>query len=308
MTPLSTTKGLPTHKDLPETDGRIVDNYQEEPQSALLIGCLFPRLSQLRPDGLFSFGADNGIYWRLTDPPLDGCKSPDFFIVLGVPPLLEGELRRSYVLWQEHIPPLLAIEYVSADGREEHDATPGRGKFWVYEQGIGIAYYLIFDGWRDTLEGYQLHDGRYQPIPSNTHGRFPIPELGVEFGLWEGCFHNLDAVWVRAWDIATGELLPTEPEMAERANRRAEQAEEIIDDLRREADEQTEQARQAMQERQAAEARVDELAQQAQRLAELAEREKLRAEQQAELAEREKLRAERLAERLRQLGIDPEAA
>jgi Uma2 family endonuclease len=293
MTP-ATTQGLPTHKDLPDSDGSIVENYQESPQSELLVGSLMPRLQQLRPDGQFSIGTDSGIYWRHTDPPLNGCKSPDFFIVLGVPPLLDGELRRSYVLWQEREIPLLAIEYVSRDGAEERDRTPGTGKFWVYEQGIGIPYYLIFDGWRDTLEAYHRRDGVYHRLDPNADGRFAVPELGVEFGLWQGRVRNLDAVWLRVWDSATKALIPSNEEAreaerlrAEAERLRAEAAEGIVDDLRREADEQTEQARKARLEWEAAAA--------------LAEQEK----QRADLAAR---RAAELAERLRQLGIDPDAA
>src|SRR4051812_15319900 len=88
------------HKQLPDEDGTFVHNFQEHPQSSLLKECLRPRLHELYPDGQFCIGCDSGIYWRLTEPPLNGCKAPDWFHVCGVPPLLEGEVRRSYVLWR----------------------------------------------------------------------------------------------------------------------------------------------------------------------------------------------------------------
>src|SRR5437868_6779710 len=93
----------PDHKDLPESDGAIVENFLEAPQGALLTDALLPVLEQRHPDGQFAIGHDSGIYYRWTDPPLDGCKAPDWFYIPGVPPMLEGEYRRSYVLWQEMI-------------------------------------------------------------------------------------------------------------------------------------------------------------------------------------------------------------
>jgi Uma2 family endonuclease len=126
----------PDHKSLPDTDGAIVENFQEHPQSNLLTECLMPRIAEVQSDGQFCIGCDSGIYWRWTEPVLNGCKAPDWFLVLGVPPMLDGELRRSYVLWKEAVKPLIVIEYVSGDGSEEHDTTPYKGKFWVYEQGI----------------------------------------------------------------------------------------------------------------------------------------------------------------------------
>src|SRR5437588_456354 len=122
---------LPDHKQLPETDGSIVENFQELPQNMLLTDSLSPVLARVYPDGQYAIGHDSGIYWRLTTPPLEGCKAPDWFLVPDVPPLLDGEVRRSYVMWQEIETPLLLIEFVSGDGSEERDRTPFTGKFWV---------------------------------------------------------------------------------------------------------------------------------------------------------------------------------
>ena len=41
-----------------------------------------------------------------------------------VPRLLDGQMRRSYVLWIEGATPLVVLEYVSGDGIEERDRTP----------------------------------------------------------------------------------------------------------------------------------------------------------------------------------------
>lgn len=146
--------------------------------------------------------------------PLRGCKSPDWYYVPGVPPMLGGTYRRSYVLWQEHQPPRVALEFVSGDGSEEHDATPETGKFWVYEQAIRIAYYGIFESEQDRLEMYHLVEGRYQRMTPNAHGRFFMAPLGVEIGIWHGTFDNMTLPWLRWWD-AQGNLLLAGRETAE---------------------------------------------------------------------------------------------
>jgi hypothetical protein len=75
-----------------------VENFHEHPQSILLTDSITPWLQQLRPDGQFTVGQSSGIYWRFTDPPLRGCKAPEWYCVLGVPPLLDGRPRGSYVM------------------------------------------------------------------------------------------------------------------------------------------------------------------------------------------------------------------
>jgi Uma2 family endonuclease len=135
---------LPDHTELPESDGTFVKNVQEHPQSILLTDSLRPILQTIHPDGRYRIGQDCGIYWRLTDPPEKGAEAPDWFYVPHVSPLLNGEVRRSYVSWKEYVAPLIVLEFVSGKGDEERDKTPPLdiegerqvGKFWVYEQEI----------------------------------------------------------------------------------------------------------------------------------------------------------------------------
>ncbi len=70
---------LPDHKQLPESDGSIVQNFQEHPQSILLTESIWSVLERIHPDGQYCIGQDSGIYWRITEPPLNGCKAPDWF-------------------------------------------------------------------------------------------------------------------------------------------------------------------------------------------------------------------------------------
>jgi Uma2 family endonuclease len=65
----------------------------------------------------------------MTEPPERGAESPDWFYVPNVPPTLNGTFRRSYVLWQEYIAPLIVLEFALGTGAEERDKTPWTGKF-----------------------------------------------------------------------------------------------------------------------------------------------------------------------------------
>jgi Uma2 family endonuclease len=235
QSPLSLT--LPDHKQLPESDGTFVKNFQEHPQSLLLTSSITPILDVIHPDGRYAIGQDCGIYWRLTDPPERGAEAPDWFYVPDVPPLLNGERRRSYVMWKEIIAPLIAIEFVSGDGSEERDATSPFaedggakvGKFWVYERAIRIPFYAIYAVEKAAVEMYELVGNRYQRSQPNLEGRYPVPELGVELGIWEGEYFNQTLPWLRWWDregnllLAGDERAEQEKQRADRATRRVEQ-------------------------------------------------------------------------------------
>jgi Uma2 family endonuclease len=257
---------LPDHTELPESDGTFVKNFQELPQSIILTDSLRPILQRIHPDGRYRIGQDCGIYWRLTDPLERGAEAPDWFYVPNVPPLLNGEVRRSYVLWKEYVAPLIVLEFVSGNGAEERDRTPppepGQaeeqkvGKFWVYEQAIRVPYYGIYEVKKAAVEMYHLEDNRYQRMSVNERGRYPIPQLGVELGIWQGEYDEMNLPWLRWWD-SEGNLLLIGEERAREERLRAEQ-------------------------------------------------EHLRAQEEHLRAEEEKQRADRLAAKLREMGINPD--
>ena len=216
--PAYTKFSIPDHKQLPETDGTFVKNFQEHPQSIVLTSSIAPILEKLHPDGQYCIGQDSGIYWRLVEPPEKGAEAPDWFYVPNVSPFLDGEYRRSYVLWKESVAPLIAIEFVSGNGNEERDATPPSadekaGKFWVYEQAIRIPFYAIFDAWKDILEVYHLVDGRYAKMEPNQRGHFMIAPMAVELGLQQEIQQREMTTWLRWWD-EDGNLLLTGDERA----------------------------------------------------------------------------------------------
>ncbi|MEG4394674.1 Uma2 family endonuclease [Microcoleus sp. BROC3] len=127
MNEIITATGLPPafpdHTQLPDEDGTFVKNFQEHPQSIILTDSIGPIVERLHPDGQYAIGQDCGIYWRETDPPERGAEAPDWFYVPNVPATLDG-FRRSYVLWREHMAPFIALEFASGNGDEERDRTP----------------------------------------------------------------------------------------------------------------------------------------------------------------------------------------
>jgi Uma2 family endonuclease len=261
---------LPDHRQLPESDGTFVKNFQEHPQSILLTSSILPILERLHADGRYAIGQDSGIYWRLVDPPERGAEAPDWFYVANVAPDLDGTYRRSYVMWKELVIPTIAIEFVSGDGSEERDATAPTGdskagKFWVYEQAIQIPFYAIYEADKAAVEVYELVNERYQRVAANQRGHYPIAPMGVELGIWQGEYLNQDFPWLRWWDSA-GNLLLAGDELAKQESLRAER-----ESLR-------------------AERAFEQVAEERQR------------------TEQERQRADRLAAKLRELGIDAEDA
>lgn len=227
---------LPDHTQLPESDGTFVKNFQEHPQSLLLTDSITPILQTLHPNGQYCIGQDSGIYWRLTEPPEKGAEAPGWFYVPNVSPTLNDRLRRSYVLWQEIVSPLIVLEFVSGKGEEERDTTPYQGKFWVYEQAVRVPFYGIYEVSKASVEVYNLVNGRYQLLRANSRDRYSIEPLGVELGIWQGQYQNAELPWLRWWD-ASGNLLLTGAERAEAEHQRAEAAESLLEQERQRAEE-----------------------------------------------------------------------
>ena len=245
LTQIDLPPSFPDHTQLPEEDGTFVKNFQEHPQSILLTDSLGSVLQQLHPDGHYAIGQDCGIYWRETDPPEKGAEAPDWFYVPNVPPLVKGEIRRSYVLWREFMAPLIILEFASGNGEEERDRTPlslseegevtKPGKFWVYERIIRTPYYGIYEIKRGKLEVYRLIDGLYRQLEPNERGHYPIEPLGIELGLWQGSYQNQTQLWLRWWDDQ-GNLLLIGSERAELESARAEQERQRAEQERQRAE------------------------------------------------------------------------
>jgi hypothetical protein len=71
---------------------------------------------------------------------------------------------------------------------------------------------------------YHLVEDRFELVPHNQRGHYPIAQIGLELGIWQGVYQGVELPWLRWWD-ASGNLLPAAEERAEQAEFAAEQAE-----------------------------------------------------------------------------------
>ena len=303
---------FPDHTQLPESDGTFVKNFQEHPQSIILTDSIGPILQQLHPEGDYAIGQDCGIYWRETEPPEQGAEAPDWFYVGGVPPLLNGEIRRSYVLWRELITPLIVLEFASGSGKEERDTTPlspsqteagtRPGKFWVYERIIEVPYYGIYEIKRGKLEMYHLVQGEYRQLEPNQRGHYLIEPMSVELGLWQGNYQNQNQLWLRWWD-KDGNLLLTGNEQVELEKVRTERERQRAEQELQKAELEKVRTQQAQQRAEVQRQRAELQQQRAEQAQQRAEVQRQRAEVQRQRAERLEQERKEAISRLVQLGL-----
>lgn len=250
--PRSPQETLPTMYDLPSEDSEepgLPDEFhlwQAELLSQTFCPPTYP------PERVF-VASDLNLYY---DPlNTDWYKRPDWFAVVGVSRLYQGkDLRLSYVLWQEGVRPVVAIELLSPGtqeedlGRRPQGKQPGKWK--VYEQILGVPYYITFNRYNDELQAFQLVGNRYQAMKLMA-GRIWMPDLELGCSLWQGEYRGALRLWLR-WYDAHGNWVPTEAEMAQQAEQSAEQAQQQVNQER--------------QQRELAEQRIQELAQRLQEL------------------------------------------
>ncbi|TYQ28533.1 Uma2 family endonuclease [Pseudanabaena sp. UWO310] len=192
---------LPTAEDLPDSDETPVDNELQNDIPNLLLNLLREIWSD-RSD--WFWGVDMGVYYEpnIEEPTKSKAIVPDGFLALGVPKQTGEGGRLSYVVWQEKVMPILALEVVSKKYNGEYDT-----KLSKYAE-IGILYYVVYNStsgrrlYKDhqSLEVYKLVDGKYQLLPAVTL----LPECGKmvwipEIGLGIGCEQGIYDGWQREW-------------------------------------------------------------------------------------------------------------
>jgi Uma2 family endonuclease len=225
--------GLPTMHDLPSDDplepGLPDEFHGLQPQ--LLADTL--SLNNYSLDEIFQ-AFDLNLYY---DPQNTGWyKRPDWFLVVGVSRLYQGlTTRSSYVIWDEQVPPVLVVEFLSP-GTEAEDlgrfapkppapTKPGKPphKFTVYEEILKIPHYVVFDEPKQQIRYFRLINGRYQEQPiAAQNPRLWIPEINLGLGLWPGSFRRAPQMWLR-WCDAAGNWQLTEGETERQAKEAAQQ-------------------------------------------------------------------------------------
>ncbi|MFP4134658.1 MAG: Uma2 family endonuclease [Halothece sp.] len=230
---------LPTMYDLPsefpEESGLPDEFHNLQPQ--LLRETFSP---PTYPANQIFMGTDLNVYYDVNHPLWH--KRPDWFAVVGVSRLYEEQdLRLSYVVWQEGVTPLIAVELVSPNtetedfGRTLREVNQPPTKWEVYEQILGIPYYVVFNRYNDELRGFQLQGKRYQELHLGEEMRFWISSLELGLGVWQGSYDGIHRRWLR-WFDAEGNWIPTLAEQREQERQRAEQQTELAQQERQRAD------------------------------------------------------------------------
>jgi len=156
--------------------------------------------------------------------------------VVGVSRLYEQQdLRLSYVIWQEGVSPLLAVELLSPGTEKEdlgqtlRDVSQPPTKWEVYERILRIPYYVVFDRYTDRWRAFILQGERYQELNLES-GQLWIPSLELGLGLWPGSYDGINRQWLRWWD-GQGNWIPTVAEQREQEKQRADQEKQRADRL-----------------------------------------------------------------------------
>jgi Uma2 family endonuclease len=209
--------GLPTAKDLPDSDETPVDNELQD----LIPHLLKAILALIWSDRLdWFFGVDMGIYYDPKKPAI----VPDGFLSLGVPRIIDEDLRLSYLLWEEQKIPTLVIEIVSQTRRGEYTEKK------EFYQELGIKYYLIYNPLRkrkSRLEVYQLKQGKYELLEGE---KFWLSDLNLAIGKEEGTYQGITREWLY-WYDEKGQRYLTPEESKIKAENRAKLLEEKLRSL-----------------------------------------------------------------------------
>jgi Uma2 family endonuclease len=215
-------KYLPTADELPCSDDTPVDNELQELIPSLLKSIL-RMVWEERMD--WFFGIDMAIYTDPEQPPI----VPDGFLSLNVERVFDENLRLSYTLWEEEVPPIFVVEVVSTKPGGEYTT-----KLQEYAR-MGVLYYLIYNPKRRRkarLEIYKFQNGGYELQTANP---LWMPEIGLGIGSERANYDGLTREWLY-WYDERDRRYPTPYEQAklerQRANRESQRAERLAAKLR----------------------------------------------------------------------------
>lgn len=215
---------LPSSEDLPDSDDTPVDNQLQHLIPALLEAILALIWSDKMD---WFFGVDMGIYYDPYEPAI----VPDGFLSVGVPRIIDRDLRLSYVLWEEQKVPILTLEIVSNKRRGEYSKKKD------FYREMGVLYYVIYNPLRKRkprLEVYKLENEEYILQPSE-----PVwfPELALGIGKEEGLYQGIQREWLYWYDeqgkryLTPEELIQEKQSQVEIAQQRAKILEDRLKSL-----------------------------------------------------------------------------
>jgi Uma2 family endonuclease len=168
------------------------------------------------------FGINMGIYYNPEQP--TDVIVPDGFLSIGVPRIIDSDLRLSYVLWDELVIPTMILEVVSQTRRGEYT------KKKEYYANIGVLYYVIYNPLRKRkprLEVYQLNNGEYELLAGEPVW---LSEINLGIGREIGVYQGVEREWLY-WYDQDGKRYLTPQEKAIEAQERAKRLEEKLRNL-----------------------------------------------------------------------------
>jgi len=205
---------LPSAEDLPDSDDTPVDNELQD----LIPGLLKILLASIWSERMdWFFGVDMGIYYDPEQPAI----VPDGFLSVGVPRIIDEDLRLSYVLWEEQEVPILIIEVVSHKRRGEYTK-----KKQFYAE-MGALYYVVYNPLRKRkppLEVYKLENGTYQ---LQAGERVWLTELQLGIGRERGTHVGITRDWLY-WYNQQGNRYLTAEERLQQSQQKIQQLEEQL--------------------------------------------------------------------------------
>jgi Uma2 family endonuclease len=183
--------GLPTADELPCSDGMPVDSELQELMPGLLKAILIDIWGDRKG---WLFGIDMAFYYDPARPHVG--IAPDGMLSLGVADAPTENLRSSFVLWQEKVIPLFAVEIVSKTAGGEKTK-----KFEIY-QSVGILYYLVYAPLlkrKAKFQLYKLIEGKYV-LQSSGQQPYWMPEIGLAIGAEQRVYGGIEREWLYWYD------------------------------------------------------------------------------------------------------------
>ena len=210
---------LPSAEELPDSDDTPVDNQLQH----LIPGLLEAILALIWSERMdWYFGVDMGIYYNPQQP--TDVIVPDGFLSIGVPRIIDSDLRLSYVLWDEQVIPTMVLEVVSQTRRGEYSQ-----KKEEYAN-LGVLYYVIYNPLRKRkprLEVYQLNNQQYELLEGEPVW---LSEIGLGIGREIGVYQGVEREWLYWYDQESKRYFTPE-ERALQAEERAKKLEEKLRSL-----------------------------------------------------------------------------
>jgi Uma2 family endonuclease len=191
---------LPSAEDLPDSDDTPVDNELQN----FIPNFLLSTLSHIWSERIdWFFGVDMGIYYDPYQPAI----APDGFLSVGVPRIIDEDLRLSYLLWEEQAVPILVLEVVSQTRRGEYTTKKN-----FYAE-MGVLYYVVYNPLRKRkpkLEVYQLEKGQYRLLAGEPVW---LSDLGLGIGREIGIYQGITREWLYWYDQQGKRYLTPEEEL-----------------------------------------------------------------------------------------------